>query len=253
MNDSAPQVLLTGATGKIGKVLTHALAQKGYAVLAQSRDEGRASALAAEVAAALPEAPAVLPVAVDLAQPGFLADAQAALGNRLGEISAVIHGARSLETGEGTELEVWQRQFLINVMVPYQLTMALVDAPGSQLKGAIMIGSMYGLVSPILHLYDDPAHWPPLHYGASKAALQKLGSDMAVRLAPRGIRVNTISYGGVEGRAPEAFVKRYSAQCPQHRMLGDKDLAEPVLFLLSEGSSGVTGHNLVVDGGWTLW
>jgi NAD(P)-dependent dehydrogenase (short-subunit alcohol dehydrogenase family) len=79
-----------------------------------------------------------------------------------------------------------------------------------------------------------------------------LTKELAVRLAGRHIRVNAISFGGVEGRVNEAFKARYAQFCPLGRMLNDNDLAGPVEFLATPASSGVTGHNLVVDGGWTI-
>ncbi|MGH8744199.1 MAG: SDR family oxidoreductase, partial [Burkholderiales bacterium] len=77
--------------------------------------------------------------------------------------------------------------------------------------------------------------------------------EMAARYARSGLTVNTVTYGGVEGRVTETFKQRYAELCPQGKMLGLDDLSGPVLFLLSEGSGSVTGHNLMADGGWTLW
>ena len=66
--------------------------------------------------------------------------------------------------------------------------------------------------------------------------------------------MNSVSFGGVEGRVDEAFKKRYSNLCPQGRMLKLEDILEPINFLLDEKmSSGMTGHNLLVDGGWSIW
>ncbi len=93
----------------------------------------------------------------------------------------------------------------------------------------------------------------PVNYLAAKAAHIHLTHDLAVRLAKKNVRVNCISYGGIEGRVDEAFKERYAQMCPSGRMLNDSDLAGPVMFLLSEAASGVTGHNLVADGGWSLW
>jgi len=110
---------------------------------------------------------------------------------------------------------------------------------------------MYGVVAPTPALYDDFTGESAPHYGTGKAALVHLAKELAVRLAPH-VRVNAVSYGGVTGRADAAFEARYAQLAPLGRMLDEGDIAGPVLFLASAAAGGVTGHNLVVDGGWSL-
>jgi NAD(P)-dependent dehydrogenase (short-subunit alcohol dehydrogenase family) len=92
-----------------------------------------------------------------------------------------------------------------------------------------------------------------VHYGVVKAALIHLTKELAVRFADKNIRVNAVSFGGVEGRVDNQFKKRYADLCPNGRMLNDNDLTGAIDFLISRNSLAVTGHNLVVDGGWTIW
>ena len=66
------------------------------------------------------------------------------------------------------------------------------------------------------------------------------------------IRVNSISPGGVRDRQPASFIKRYSARAPLGRMAKPEDIAGAVTYLASDESSYVTGHNLIVDGGWSI-
>jgi len=78
--------------------------------------------------------------------------------------------------------------------------------------------------------------------------------DMAVYLAPQNIRVNCISPGGFERHQPDCFIEAYSKAIPMGRMGVDgKEIKGAVVFLASEASSYVVGHNLVVDGGLTAW
>lgn len=78
--------------------------------------------------------------------------------------------------------------------------------------------------------------------------------DMAAYLAPDNIRVNCISPGGFWRNQPDGFVQAYSKTFPMGRMGEDgKEMKGPVVFLASEASSFVTGHNLLVDGGLTIW
>ena len=82
-----------------------------------------------------------------------------------------------------------------------------------------------------------------------RASVRYLAHD----LGPKGIRVNAISPGGVWRGYPETFHERYKARTPLKRMAVEEDLKGAIAFLASDLSAYVTGHNLVVDGGWTAW
>jgi NAD(P)-dependent dehydrogenase (short-subunit alcohol dehydrogenase family) len=144
-------------------------------------------------------------------------------------------------------------EFTLDVVIPYELVMAMTNAPGSRLRAVVNIGSQYGVVAPNLNLYTDPLKQSPLQYGVAKAALAHLTKELAVRLANNDIRVNCVAFGGVEGRVDEAFRQRYAALCPIGRMLGEHELVGPVDMLLSDTASAVTGHVMMVDGGWSIW
>ena len=144
-------------------------------------------------------------------------------------------------------------ELLMDIVVPYELSMALALQSHSRLESIINIGSQYGVVAPNLNLYSDHIKQSPLHYGVAKAGLSHLTKELAVRLADQGIRVNCVAFGGVEGRVGEDFKNRYSSLCPMGRMLTENDLAGPVDSLLSSASSAITGHTLIVDGGWSIW
>lgn len=90
----------------------------------------------------------------------------------------------------------------------------------------------------------------PVAYGASKGALIQLARYLAIELGPK-VRVNALSPGGIyRGQAP-AFVKRYEKRTPLGRMAREDDLAGALVYLATGLSGYVTGHNLIVDGGWT--
>ena len=115
----------------------------------------------------------------------------------------------------------------------------------------IFVGSLYGSVSPDPSLYNHLGFDKPPSYGASKAAVASLARHYAVRLASQGIRVNTLSPGGVRGDQDEEFQRRYASHVPLGRMADVDDLIGPLLFLASDASRYVTGHELRVDGGFT--
>ncbi|MBM6593634.1 SDR family NAD(P)-dependent oxidoreductase [Microvirga pudoricolor] len=95
----------------------------------------------------------------------------------------------------------------------------------------------------------------PVDYAASKAGILGLTRDLAAYLAPQGVRVNAISPGGFErSDMPEGFVADYSRLTALGRMGRDGiDLKGAILFLASDASNYVTGQEIIVDGGFTIW
>jgi NAD(P)-dependent dehydrogenase (short-subunit alcohol dehydrogenase family) len=125
-------------------------------------------------------------------------------------------------------------------------------------RGSIInIGSLYASVSPDSRFYDhiqsDPPFFKPPAYGASKAAVVNLTKYLATHWAPHGVRVNTLSPGGVLGDQDEEFKRKFCHRVPLGRMAAASDLRGPLLFLASQASSYVTGIELVVDGGFAAW
>lgn len=244
-------VLLTGATGLIGEMLARGFIESGHRVIGVARDSTRLDELCARLGEGL------VPLAADLTEAGAARALAASLTE--GEPDVVVHAARDaaqlglgLGLGDGgVTREQWLAAYALEIVAPYELVTMLAAAPGSRLRAAVLVGSMYGVVAPTPALYDDFAAESAPHYGTGKAALAHLAKELAVRLAPR-VRVNAVSYGGVTGRADPAFEARYARLTPLGRMLDEGDIAGPALFLASDAASGITGHNLVVDGGWSL-
>jgi NAD(P)-dependent dehydrogenase (short-subunit alcohol dehydrogenase family) len=121
----------------------------------------------------------------------------------------------------------------------------------------VLYTSMYGMVPPDPRIYHDPMTPNPIDYGASKAALIQLTRYLAVHYGPRGLRFNCVSPGpfpnpAVQEAHPQ-FTADLSAKVPLGRVGSHEEMVGPTAFLLSESASFVNGHNLVVDGGWTVW
>jgi NAD(P)-dependent dehydrogenase (short-subunit alcohol dehydrogenase family) len=120
----------------------------------------------------------------------------------------------------------------------------------------INIASIAGLLGRDRRMYQRHAmNGQPIDYAAAKAGVIGMTRDLAGLLSPLGVHVNCISPGGFDrGKLPAGFVKDYSDRTPLGRMGRDEtDLRGAVLFLASPASDYVTGHNLVVDGGFTIW
>jgi len=141
----------------------------------------------------------------------------------------------------------------INVKGGWRCIQAFRGALEKTKGNVINIGSVYGVVSPDPRVYGDSGRNSSEVYGASKAGVIQTTRYFAVHLAPAGIRVNSITPGGVFAGQDPAFVEAYEARTPMGRMGRPDDLAGAVVFLSSDAASYVTGHNLVVDGGFTAW
>lgn len=248
-------ILITGGTGKFGHALVNHFLSAGDSVIATCRTDESLGTLRAEYTNAGDK---LAGIKVDLTE-------SCAIGALLAQLDAqnispdcLVNNARStsfLKTEENglVSRENFANEYLLDVIVPYELTMALMMQKGSQLRRVVNIGSMYGTVAANPHLYTDPVQQSPLQYSVAKAALAHLTKELAVRLAGKDIQVNCVAFGGVEGRVDEAFKQRYAQLCPMGRMLRDDEVVSPVDLLLSDKFSGVTGHTLAVDGGWSIW
>jgi len=250
-------VLITGGTGNIGSQLLSNLLSDGFRVVATSHSDENIKKLTEKFSTYCNDG-FLYPVKVDLEEENSSKLIVSYLKENNLHIRSLINNARNadyLKLNKNNEIDRknWLSEFLLDVIVVYELAMSLVNIKDSRLKNIINVSSIYGIVAPTPGLYKDFRKESSINYGVAKAALIQLTRELAVRLADRNIRINTVSYGGVEGRANKDFKKRYSRLCPAGRMLKRNEVYGAVSFLLSDASSGMTGHNLVVDGGWTIW
>lgn len=248
-------VLITGGTGKFGSVLVDYFCLKGMQVVFTSTS---AEKIAEIVGAYALKEKSIVGIQVDFSVENSV---QSVIQNLLLKnisIDYLVNNARSLaslaiEPDGSVTRKNFLDEYLLDVVVPYELTVALAKLGASRLKSVVNIGSQYGMVAVNPVLYTDHARQSPIQYGVAKAALVHLTKELAVRLAEQKIRVNCVAYGGVEGRVDEAFKARYAALVPNQRMLCEAEIPGPIEFLLSEASSAMTGQVICADGGWTIW
>jgi NAD(P)-dependent dehydrogenase (short-subunit alcohol dehydrogenase family) len=252
--------LITGGAGHIGSVVAEGLAEMGASIAVIDIDQKAADEVAAQIAQTY--GAKVLALAVDLADMTAVQSAPKRVLQELGRLDIVIHSAAY---GGDTKFpgwtvpfdqqttEAWDRALRVNLTSAFALAQAARQPLTDSEHGSIIfISSIYGLVGPDLSLYEGTSMTNPAGYGASKGGLLQLMRYLATVLAPQ-IRVNAISPGGVWRRQPEPFHERYRARTPLGRMATEEDLKGAAAYLASDLSSYVTGHNLVVDGGWTVW
>ena len=115
----------------------------------------------------------------------------------------------------------------------------------------INFASIYGIVAPDFSIYEGTPMTMPVAYSAIKGGVIAFSKYMASYYAKHHIRVNCVSPGGIFDKQPDSFVEKYIAKTPLARMGTPKDMVGAVLYLASDASLYVTGHNLIVDGGWT--
>jgi len=250
-NDNTKIVLITGVTGLLGKEFVQDLLAQDYKILAVFRNAEKFEKL-------FPKNENLLGIEIDLMQDSAVEVIVDFLEkNRLFPHYLVNNATNSLynkvEDNGFSKRENMLGHYIINVILPYELSFNMANHPKSNLKKIINISSMYGVVPYNPCLYNNPQIETPLQYSIAKAAMIHLTKELAIRLADKNITANSISYGGVEGRVDDVFKEKFAKVTPLKRMLHAKEVCGALNFLLSEASNYMTGHNLIVDGGRTVW
>ena len=248
-------IFITGATGLIGRMYIKHFLNRGDSVIYTSTSKDKINVIANEYVAAVNEN-RLYGCCVDLVEDSYISVITEFLKHNRLSPDYLINNARCLtnlqvDGWRNISQEKWLAEYKLDVIVPYQLSVKFVNSY-SNMKGIVNIASIYGFL-PYNSFLCKGSDTIAINYGVSKAALLQLTRELAVRFAPDKVQVNAISYGGVEGRADEEFKRRYAMLCPWQEMLKEKDVVGHVLYLCSEQSEGITGHNLVVDGGFSVW
>jgi NAD(P)-dependent dehydrogenase (short-subunit alcohol dehydrogenase family) len=115
----------------------------------------------------------------------------------------------------------------------------------------INIGSTYGVVAPDFTIYEGTPLTSPVGYAAIKGGILQLSRYLASYYGEYNVRVNSLCPGGIFDNQNPIFVENYEKKVPLRRMGKPDEMAGGVVFLLSDAATYVTGHNLMVDGGWT--
>jgi NAD(P)-dependent dehydrogenase (short-subunit alcohol dehydrogenase family) len=157
---------------------------------------------------------------------------------------------------EDVALDDFRLTLDVNLAGTFNATQVFGAAMAEEGRGSIVnIGSLYASIAPDPGFYDhlglDPPFLKPAAYGASKAGVLSLTRYFARLWGPRDVRVNALSPGGVAGGQDPEFLRKYVARVPLRRMAEPEDLVGPLLFLASDASRYLTGHELRVDGGFT--
>jgi enoyl-[acyl-carrier protein] reductase III len=235
--------LVTGGSRGIGRAISRAFARCGARVVVNFRED-RASA-DETVEAIEAEGGSATAVQANLLHP----DEVRALFSSVREVDFVVHNAAlgSFKPALDLRANQWDLSLAINARA--LLLCAQQAAPILREGGAIVAVSSLGSGRVV------PAYGA---IGASKAALESIARSLAVEMAPRGVRVNTVSAGVVDTpsirRHPgwEELSARAKAQAPSGRLGSPEEVADVILFLCSPAASWIVGQTIVVDGGMSL-
>ena len=259
--------IITGAAGLLGTDYCHTLASVGAHIVVADIDHQRSAQLANEVTE-MNEIDA-LAIKVDVSDPDSVRAMVAETVDRFGRVDILVNNAAidpKFDTEHANEhsnrfeefpFQAWKQALDVNITGMFLCAQA-VSRPMLEADRGVMvnISSIYGLVGPDQRLYKregQPSQFKPVSYSVSKAAVLGLTRYLATYFARTGIRVNTLTPGGVLAGHDDEFVRRYSTHTVIGRMAKREEISNALLYLVSDASSYMTGANLVVDGGWTAW
>ncbi len=250
------RIWITGGAGHLGTPITLALDQAGARVVCIDLGD-RADQLVRTAGLKNTRA-----VAWNVSEAGRVAEAVDRLGRDHGTPDGVVHLAYASSSGQslaGLDVADFQRTFDESLPATFALCRAAADAMKTAGTGGsvVLFSSMYGLVAPDPRNYQPPMTPNPIDYGASKAALMQMARYFAAHYGPAGIRFNCVVPGpfpnaATQQKSPD-FVRTLAGKTALGRIGRNDEVVGPTLFLLTDSASYVTGHSLVVDGGWTTW
>ncbi|MEZ5008882.1 MAG: SDR family oxidoreductase [Chitinophagales bacterium] len=254
--------IVTGACGLLGQQHCIALAEAGANVIVADIDQQKASALAAELNGNH------LGLSVNVTSKASLNQAKEIILEKYSQIDILVNNAAVNDMFENPELsgfysrfenyplDSWTKSLEVNVTGVFLASQVFGSVMAEAGKGSIInIASTYGVIGPDQSIYVEPGKEQQFFkspaYPATKGAIVNFTKYLAAYWGKNGVRVNTLSPGGVENGQEDWFIKNYSQKTLLNRMAQPQDYKGALVYLASEASSYMTGGNLIVDGGWT--
>ena len=254
--------IVTGALGLIGKKHCEALALAGANVIVADLDGTQAEQFAEELGQTH------LGISVDVTSKESLIKVLDVILSKYDTIDILVNNAaindmfenpalaKDLSAFENYPLSAFQKSLDVNITGVFLCSQVFGSHMAETGGGSIInIASTYGMVGPDQTIYRDECGEQNFYkspaYPVTKGAVINFTRFLAAYWGDKGIRVNTLSPGGVENGQNEIFIQKYSTKTLLGRMARSSDYQGALVFLASEASAYMTGANLVVDGGWT--
>jgi NAD(P)-dependent dehydrogenase (short-subunit alcohol dehydrogenase family) len=252
--------LVAGGGGHIGNAACEALAELGATIVVLDIQKQSCNDVSKRVHKTY--GVETLPLIIDVTDEKALRLAPEMVQEHFGRLDILVNSAALVGTSElkgwktpfpEQSADTWRLGLEANLTATFVLVQTCAQALAASRHGSVInMSSIYGIVGPDMRLYENTSIGNPAAYAASKGGLLQLTRWLATVLAP-DVRVNAISAGGMWRDQPECFHSRYVERTPLHRRATEEDMKGAIAYLASDLSAYVTGHNLIVDGGWTTW
>lgn len=246
--------LVTGGAGYLGKEISQGLAEAGALVIVASRNATRDQVVGHK------SQRRTVAMELDITDDDSVAKCMKKIKLQYGKLDILVNNAAEVTGGNLLKMNSADFNTTINGTLTSVFRMIQAATPLMRDLSAgsaiINIASMYGVVAPDERNYRlHPEAENPPDYGAAKAGVIQLTKYCACKLSSFNIRVNAISPGPFPNphKNQKKFIDVLAAKTPLRRVGKPWEIKGAVVFLASSSSSYVTGHNLVVDGGWTAW
>ncbi|HTY38319.1 MAG TPA: SDR family oxidoreductase [Bacteroidota bacterium] len=264
---SGKVAVVTGAAGLLGREHCLALSNAGAHVIATDANMSGCEKMVDDLHGLGTES--LEPLEMDITNRSSIESAAAQilashdridiLVNNAAVNDAIEHSLKKEYPGfETFGLEAWNGSLEVNITGVFLCCQVFGGEMAKRGRGSIInIASTYGLVAPDQSLYRRPDGTQEFYkgpaYPATKGAVLSLTRYLASYWGNKSVRVNALSPGGVENGQERHFIDEYSRRTPLGRMARPSEYRGALVFLASDAASYVTGTNLIVDGGWTIW
>ncbi|MBT5953182.1 SDR family oxidoreductase [bacterium] len=252
--------LITGGSGLLGKEHAYALLDAGTSVILTDIDKKSLRRTSSELSNQFPEL--VYSYVMDITSENSICDVQKACVDDGLRVEILINNAalnpkvtKNAVQGvrlEDFELDIWNKEINVGLTGAFLCSKIFGKEMAKRKKGIILnIASDLSVIAPDQRIYEDSVK--PVTYSVIKTGLVGLTRYLATYWANQGVRVNALSPGGVYNNQSDSFVKKVSNLIPMGRMASFSEYHGAIKFLCSDDSSYMTGQNIVIDGGRSVW